>query len=101
MRVGGNFKAGESVFRLCHGYCSLLIHKFTMRDSRKARKGRKVCAQFKVSDKEGANDETLVIVKEIRNIKEKCSILGAVRIRPYPSRLCLVKISLFKMRKPQ
>lgn len=77
---GGNFKAGESVFRLHHGYYSLLTHRLTMRDNktcrRKDRKGRKVYAQFKVSDKEGASDEALVIVKEIRNIKEKCSVTG-------------------------
>lgn len=93
----------KSVIRLCHGYCSPLTHRFTMSDSknwsRKARKGRKVCAQFKVSNKESANDDALVIVKEIRRLWD--SRKGAVRIRPYPTRLCLMKISLFKMREPQ
>lgn len=52
--------------------------------------------QFKVSDKEGAGDDTFVIVKSIRNIKEKCNVWESwkdiVRIRLYPSRLCFVKM---------
>lgn len=88
----------RSVSKLWHG-CYLLLTGLQWETvktgaERTGREGRYV--QFQVSDKEGAGDETFVIVKNIRNIKEKCSVWDSwkdsVRVRPYPSRLCLVEM---------
>lgn len=72
------FCGGNCVeFRLWHGYCLLLLFRFVMRKERHehcAVDRERGVGMLKVTDKEGANREP-VIVEEIGTIKEKPHVL--------------------------